>query len=241
MLGFLSIASVLLTAVVASPVAFITPSTNLSALFGNRVRINDGSGLALTVDSGYPTVPDFTPVNGFAAMSAATLSPQDWTFVPQDTNTFLIQSAMFPTMFLSYASFGAPATTPIHSQVVLRGQGNAAIFSLQTIGTGTTVNILIPATGKVLSSWTTTLTDTNTPVTVTNAQAGSIRQTFSIPVVVVTSLTFLCLPFAHQSPTSPMFPSLREHLAPARNCRHVRPQQRDSSSHVPGPSFPPSG
>ncbi|KAJ7481555.1 hypothetical protein FB451DRAFT_131076 [Mycena latifolia] len=185
MLGFLGIAlGVLLTVADAFPVAFVTPAANLTALFGNRVRINDASNLALTVDPGYPTVPDFTPVNGLTAMTTAVISPQDWTLVPQEgTNTFWIQSAMFPSMFISYASFGAPATTPIHSQLVLRGQGNAVPFSLQTIGTGTTVNIQIPATGKVLSSWTTTLTDLTTPVMVTNVQAGSVRQTFTIPVI----------------------------------------------------------
>ncbi|KAJ7057739.1 hypothetical protein C8F01DRAFT_1150927 [Mycena amicta] len=187
MLGFFGIASALLTAVAAAPglgpVAFITPKTNLTSLAGNRVRINDANGNAFTVDAGYPTVPDFTPVNGLAAVSTAAISTQDWTLVPFDTNTFFIQSAMFPNMFLSYASFGAAATTPIHSQVILRGQGNAVPFSLQTIGTGTTVNILVPSTGKVLSSWTTTLSDLNTPVTVTNIQAGSIRQTFTIPVI----------------------------------------------------------
>ncbi|KAJ7020830.1 hypothetical protein C8F04DRAFT_1196119 [Mycena alexandri] len=189
MLSFLSIINFLLTAAVASPVAFITSPTNLTATVGTQVRISDASAFAFTVDPGYPTAPEFTPVNG--APLVAGMTTQEWILVTQATNTFLIQSAAFPTMFISYATFGAPATIPIHSQLVLRSQGNAAIFSLQAIGTGSTVKyihayfepILVPAIGKVVSSWTTTLSDTTTPVTVTNAQAGSVRQTFSIPVV----------------------------------------------------------
>ncbi|KAJ7057738.1 hypothetical protein C8F01DRAFT_321807 [Mycena amicta] len=181
MLGFLSIVGFLLAAAVASPVAFITSHADLTAAVGTTVRISDASAFAFTVDPGYPTAPEFTPVNG--APAVAGMLTQEWTLVTQDTNTFQIQSIAFPTMFISYASFGAPATIPIHSQLVLRGQGNATVFSLQNIGTGTTVNILVPAISKVVSSWTTTLSDTTTPITVTNAQAGSVRQTFSIPVV----------------------------------------------------------
>ncbi|KAJ7481557.1 hypothetical protein FB451DRAFT_131123 [Mycena latifolia] len=162
MLNFLSIASFLLAVAVASPVAFITSTANLTAAVGTTVRISDASAHAFTVDPGYPTAPEFTPVNGATLVTG--MPTQEWILVTQATNTFLIQSAAFPTMFISYASFGASATTPIHSQLVLRGQGNATIFSLQNIGTGTTVNILVPAIGKVVSSWTTTLTDTTTPV-----------------------------------------------------------------------------
>ncbi|KAJ7901290.1 hypothetical protein B0H13DRAFT_2336278 [Mycena leptocephala] len=102
-----------------------------------------------------------------------------WILVPQDPSgtgsTFMIQSATFPDMFISYASFGAPATTPIHSQLVLRGRANAAGFSLQTLAGGNTLNIMVPAIGKVIASWTSTLTDTTTPVTVATLQTGSAK------------------------------------------------------------------
>jgi hypothetical protein len=62
-----------------------------------------------------------------------------WILVPQDVGTFKIQSAMFPNMFISYAAFGSSSTSPIHSQLVLRGNANAAIFSLQTLAGGQTV------------------------------------------------------------------------------------------------------
>ncbi|KAJ7844051.1 hypothetical protein B0H13DRAFT_2364452 [Mycena leptocephala] len=108
-----------------------------------------------------------------------------WILVPQDPSgtgsTFMIQSATFPDMFISYASFGAPATTPIHSQLVLRGSSNAAVLSLQTLAGGNTLNIMVPAIGKVIASWTSTLTDTTTPVTVSTLQTGSAKITACCP------------------------------------------------------------
>ncbi|KAJ7160530.1 hypothetical protein C8R43DRAFT_340909 [Mycena crocata] len=187
MVRFLSLAALLLTIVVASPVApsvkFVTSNASLTAAAGNRVRIIDTNAHSLSVDPGYPTGPEFSPVGGAPALSTATQTNEDWILVPQDGNTFKIQSAPFPDMFLSYASFGAPATSPSHTQLVLRGNANAALFSLQTIGGGTTVNIVVPATGKLVTSWTTTLTDTTTPVTITDGQAAATRQIFTIAVI----------------------------------------------------------
>ncbi|KAF7339007.1 hypothetical protein MVEN_01976900 [Mycena venus] len=178
MLSFLGLAALLLTAAAA-------PTTNLTSLTttGNIVRIHDISNLGWGVDPGYPDAPEFTPVNGVPALPTTTPTNQDWILVPQDVGTFTIESAMFPGMFISYAAFGVSATTPIHSQLVLRGSANAAIFSLQTLAGGQTVNILIPAINKVISSWTTTLTDTTTPITVTNLQAGATRQTFQFIII----------------------------------------------------------
>ncbi|KAF8191026.1 hypothetical protein K438DRAFT_2018452 [Mycena galopus ATCC 62051] len=183
MFSFLSAAALLLTTVIASPVQRITSVSNLTATTGNTVRIIDTSNFQWIVDPGYPQAPEFTPVNGAPALPTTAVTNQDWVLVPQGTNTFTIQSAVFPDMFISYAAFGIPATTPIHSQLVLRGNANAAIFSLQTLSGGNTVNILVPAITKVISSWTTTLSDTTTPITVTNAQAGSTRQTFTLIVI----------------------------------------------------------
>ncbi|KAJ6557165.1 hypothetical protein B0H10DRAFT_2201431 [Mycena sp. CBHHK59/15] len=154
MISFLCLAALLLTAVVASPVTHITSVANLTTSTGTTVRIGDTSGFQFILDPGYPLAQEFTP----------------WVLVPQDNNTFTIQNAHFPNMFISYASFGLSATTPIHSQLVLRGNANAAVFSLQTLSGGLTVNIVIPAINKVLSSWTTTLADATTP-----------RHTCSIP------------------------------------------------------------
>ncbi|KAJ7195772.1 hypothetical protein GGX14DRAFT_674316 [Mycena pura] len=172
MLGFLSFA-VLLVAAAAAPVTDVTLLAALTTP-GNIVRIHDTSNLGWGVDPGYPDAPEFTPVNAITALPTTTPTNQDWILVPQAAGTFKIQSAMFPNMFISYASFGVDATnTPIHSQLVLRTSDNAAIFSLQTLSGGLIVNILIPAIGKVISSWTTTLADLTTPITVTNLQAGS--------------------------------------------------------------------
>ncbi|KAJ7629051.1 hypothetical protein FB45DRAFT_919886 [Roridomyces roridus] len=180
--SILSIALLLATAF-GAPTLNATNSFATLTAAGNIVRIHDVANLGWGVDPGYPDAPEFTPVNGVTALATTTPTNQDWILVPVDTGTFKIQSAMFPDMFISYASIGVPATTPIHSQLVLRGNANAAIFSLQTIAAGQTVNILIPAINKVISSWTTTLTDTTTPITVTNAQAGSTRQTFQFIVI----------------------------------------------------------
>ncbi|KAJ7837980.1 hypothetical protein B0H14DRAFT_2790207 [Mycena olivaceomarginata] len=179
MLSLLSLAALLLTAAAA-------PATNLTALTtttGNIVRIHDIANLGWGVDPAYPDASDYTPVNGVPALPTTTPTNQDWILVPQDVGTFKIQSAMFPNMFISYAAFGSSSTSPIHSQLVLRGNANAAIFSLQTLAGGQTVNILIPAINKVISSWTTTLTDTTTPITVTNLQTGSTRHTFTFTVI----------------------------------------------------------
>ncbi|KAJ6589265.1 hypothetical protein B0H19DRAFT_1248823 [Mycena capillaripes] len=182
MLSFLSLAALLLTTA-ASPVSFVTSFANLTALAGNTVRIVDTNAHSLIVDTGYPQGPEFTPVNGSPALPTTSMTNEDWVLVPVDSATFKIQSANFPSMFISYASFGAPANIPSHSQLILRGNANAALFSLQTLAGGTTVNIVVAATGKVVTSWTTTLVDTSTVVTVTDLQAGSVRQTFSIAVI----------------------------------------------------------
>ncbi|KAJ7762906.1 hypothetical protein B0H16DRAFT_1718739 [Mycena metata] len=122
--------------------AKLTSLANLTS--GNTVRIIDARSYEFMVDPGYPQALDFTPVNSAPPMPTTAMTNQDWVLVPQDTNTFKVQSAVFPNMFTSYASFGVPATKPIHSQLVPRGNANAAVFSLQTVGGGTNVNIVIP-------------------------------------------------------------------------------------------------
>ncbi|KAJ6588893.1 hypothetical protein B0H19DRAFT_1367402 [Mycena capillaripes] len=118
------------------------------------------------------------------ATGGPTLTNQDWILVPQDTNTFKIQSAPFPDMFISYAGIGIPATTPIHSQLVLRGNANAAIFSLRTVNNGTTVNLLIPAINKAVRSWAvSTDADKGSPYTITNFQTGIATQNWEFLVV----------------------------------------------------------
>ncbi|KAJ7488438.1 hypothetical protein FB451DRAFT_1553805 [Mycena latifolia] len=128
MLRFLSLAALLFTAAGASPFTHITSLANLTtATTGTTVRILDINGRQFIVDPGYPQAPEFTPVNGAPALPTGAMTNQD---------TFKIQSAPFPDMFISYASIGIAATTPIHSQLVLRGNANAAVFSLQTISGG---------------------------------------------------------------------------------------------------------
>ncbi|KAJ6563041.1 hypothetical protein DFH09DRAFT_1364199 [Mycena vulgaris] len=186
MFGFIALTALLLTAAVASPVRHVTSIATLTTS-GIVVRIFDINGFQLTVDPGYPQVPEFTPVISATPFPTGGPAPttQDWTLVPQDTNTFLIQSVIFPSMFISYAGFGISATTPTHSQLVLRGTANAAVFSLQNLNGGVNVNILIPAINKVLRSWVTTTADAdrNSPYTVATLQAGTPSQIFEMIVI----------------------------------------------------------
>ncbi|KAJ7601888.1 hypothetical protein DFH06DRAFT_1153306 [Mycena polygramma] len=188
MFSLFSLIVLFLATVTASPMGFVTSFANLTVLASNTVRIVDTNGHSLNVDLGYPQGPEYTPVNGSPSLPTTAATNEDWILIPWDNNTFKIQSAAFPDMLISYASMGAPATIPSHSQLILRGNANAALFSLRTLSGGTTVNIwatsiVVAATGKVVTSWTTTLTDTTTPVTVTDLQAGSTRQTYTIPVI----------------------------------------------------------
>ncbi|KAJ6589789.1 hypothetical protein B0H10DRAFT_2093159, partial [Mycena sp. CBHHK59/15] len=186
MFGFLALTALLLTAAVASPVRHVTSIANLTTT-GIVVRIGDDSGFQLTVDPGYPQAPEFTPVISATPLPTGGPAPtnQDWILVPQDTNTFTIQSVIFPSMFISYAGIGISATTPAHSQLVLRGTANAAVFSVQTLSGGNTVNILIPAINKVLRAWFTTTADADrsSPYSVATLQAGATNQIFEMVVI----------------------------------------------------------
>ncbi|KAJ7033923.1 hypothetical protein C8F04DRAFT_1260419 [Mycena alexandri] len=137
MFGFLALTVLLLTAAVASPVRHVTSIANLTTT-GIVVRIGDDNGFGLTVDPGYPQAPEFTPIISAPALPTG--------------------GAIFPSMFISYAGIGISATTPTHSQLVLRGSANAAAFGVQPLG-GSTVKILIPAINKVLRAWFTTTAD----------------------------------------------------------------------------------
>ncbi|KAJ7138943.1 hypothetical protein C8R46DRAFT_1136575 [Mycena filopes] len=202
MFSFISLAALLvLSTAHASPIT-LTSIANLTV--GTTVRIIDSRNFDFMVDPGYPLAPEFTPVNSATALATTAATAQDWILVPQDTGTFKIQSAMFPDMYISYASIGAAATIPIHSQLILRGNANAAIFSLLTLSGGTKVNIVIPAINKVLTSWTNSLTDTTSPVrsipgsnlsrglllerdiqiTTANTQAAAASQMFTLVVIV---------------------------------------------------------
>ncbi|KAJ7762909.1 hypothetical protein B0H16DRAFT_1805652 [Mycena metata] len=141
MSSFLTFAVLLLLAAThATSAVRLTSLANLT--LGSTVRIVDNRNFQFTVDPGYPGAPEFTPVNAAAAMPTTTMTPQDWVLIPQNSTAFMIQSAIFPSMFISYASFGIAATNQIHSQLVLRGTANAAVFSLQTLSGGTTVKYL---------------------------------------------------------------------------------------------------
>ncbi|KAF8198841.1 hypothetical protein K438DRAFT_1823823 [Mycena galopus ATCC 62051] len=186
MFGFLALTALLLTAAVASPVRHVTSIANLTTA-GVSIRIGDDSGFQLTVDPGYPQAPEFTPVISATPLPTNGPAPslQDWIIVPQDTNTFTIQSVIFPSMFISYAGIGISATTPTHGQLVLRGTDNAAVFSLQTLSSGLTVNIVIPAINKVLRAWFTTTADADrsSPYSVATLQAGATSQIFEMVVI----------------------------------------------------------
>ncbi|KAJ7876203.1 hypothetical protein B0H13DRAFT_1893785, partial [Mycena leptocephala] len=186
MFGFLSLTALLLTAAVASPVRHVTSIANLTST-GIVVRINDNAGFQLTVDPGYPQAPEFTPVISAAPTPTGGPAPtnQDWILIPQDTNTFTIQSVIFPGMFISYAGIGISATTPSHSQLVLRGTANAAVFGIQTLSGGLAVNILIPAINKVLRGWFTTTADADrsSPYSIANLQGGAASQVFQMTVI----------------------------------------------------------
>ncbi|KAJ7027308.1 hypothetical protein C8F04DRAFT_1238116 [Mycena alexandri] len=137
MSSFFSLALLLVLATTHASAVRLTSLANLT--LGSTVRILDTRNFEFTVDPGYPQAPEFTPVNGAPAQPTTAMTTQDWILIPQNTTAFTIQSAVFPSMFISYAGFGIPAITPIHSQLVLRGSANAAVFSLQTINGGTNV------------------------------------------------------------------------------------------------------
>ncbi|KAJ6534943.1 hypothetical protein B0H19DRAFT_1271617 [Mycena capillaripes] len=115
----------------------VTSINDLLAAPGSIARIADTNGHEWSVDPSYPDAPEFSPVVGVPELSTAAPTLQDasihWFLVPSDNNTFKIQSVLVPDKFLSYVAIGVPATSAIHSQVVLRGSANAALFSLQSI------------------------------------------------------------------------------------------------------------
>ncbi|KAJ6469811.1 hypothetical protein C8R45DRAFT_1015977 [Mycena sanguinolenta] len=143
----------------------ITSISDLLAAPGSIARISDNNGQEWSVDPTYPDVPEFTPVVGVPELSTAAPTLQDWFLVPSDNNTFKIQSVLVPDKFLSYVAIRVPATSAIHSQIVLRGSANAAIFSLQSINNQQVVNIIIPSIGKLVTTWKTGLADPTNPVT----------------------------------------------------------------------------
>ncbi|KAJ7919612.1 hypothetical protein B0H13DRAFT_2656670 [Mycena leptocephala] len=109
MLTLLTLAALLFTTAAGSPGTRITSLANLAAAAGSVVRIHDTSNFQFTIDPNYPQAPEFTPINVTNILQ--------WVLVPQTNTTFTIQSLLFPNMSISYASFGVPATTPIHSSL----------------------------------------------------------------------------------------------------------------------------
>ncbi|KAJ7908728.1 hypothetical protein B0H13DRAFT_2331099 [Mycena leptocephala] len=142
-----------------------------------------------SVDPTYPDVPEFTPVVGVPELSTVAPTLQDattqWFLVPNNNNTFKIQSVLVPDKFVSYVAIGVPATSAIHSQIVLRGSANAALFSLQPISNLQSVNIIVPAISKLVTSWKSALADPATPVTLANQQVGAVGQTQSFLIAII--------------------------------------------------------
>ncbi|KAJ7431492.1 hypothetical protein FB451DRAFT_1266912 [Mycena latifolia] len=169
----------------SSGLTTITSVSDLLAAPGSIARIADTNGQEWSVDPTYPDVPEFSPVVGMPELSTAAPTLQDWFLVPSDNNTFKIQSVLVPDRFLSYVAIGVPATSAIHSQIVLRGSANAALFSLQSINNQQVVNIIIPATSKLVTTWKTGLADPANPVTLADRQVGAVgqTQTFSINII----------------------------------------------------------
>ncbi|KAJ7015919.1 hypothetical protein C8F04DRAFT_1283886 [Mycena alexandri] len=162
----------------------ITSISDLLAAPGSIVRIADTNGHEWSVDPTYPDVPEFSPVVGVPELSTAAPTLQDWFLVPSDNNTFTIQSVLVPDKFLSYVAIGVPATSAIHSQIVLRGSTNAALFSLQSISNLTSVNIIVPAISKLVTTWTSGLVDPATPVTLADRQVPmSQKQSYAISII----------------------------------------------------------
>ncbi|KAJ7482009.1 hypothetical protein FB451DRAFT_1394611 [Mycena latifolia] len=77
--------------------------------------------------------------------------------------------------YLSYASFNASGTG-IHSQLVLRQNATAAVFSKQVVGPGATVNLVVPATGKVITSWSTPGSIAADPATHLNQESSGVSR-----------------------------------------------------------------
>ncbi|KAJ6560499.1 hypothetical protein DFH09DRAFT_1083374 [Mycena vulgaris] len=156
MFAFLALAALALNTAAASP-RFnpITSISDVTAAAGVSVRIFEQFGHWLSLDPNYPGAPEFSP----------------WFLVQQDNSTVKIQSVLFPDMFISYPTFGVSLTPPTHSMLVLRDNANAALFSITPINGVARVklrcllvrSIKVPAVGKSLTTWATTLNDTAVP------------------------------------------------------------------------------
>ncbi|KAJ7085568.1 hypothetical protein C8R44DRAFT_821465 [Mycena epipterygia] len=173
----------------SSGLTTITSISSLLAAPGSIARIADTNGHEWSVDPTYPDTPEFSPVVGVPELSTATPTLQgrtQWFLVPSDNNTFTIQSVLVPDKFLSYVAIGVPATSGIHSQIVLRGSAVAALFSLQPINNQQAVNIIVPAIGKLVATWKSGLADPATPVTLADRQAaGPAGQTQSYAISII--------------------------------------------------------
>ncbi|KAJ6474576.1 hypothetical protein DFH09DRAFT_1109501 [Mycena vulgaris] len=203
MLNILTFAT-LISAASSSGVAKITSIGDLLAAPGSIVRIADTNGHEWSVDPTYPDVPEFSPVVGVPELSTAAPTLQDWFLVPSNNNTVKIQSVLVPDKFLSYVAIGVPVTSGIHSQIVLRGSANAALFSLQAINNQQSVNIIVPAISKLVTTWKSGLADPATPVTLADGQVGTVGQiqNFAISIIGKSSMFEMDVP-----PTDTPFPT----------------------------------
>ncbi|KAJ7121510.1 hypothetical protein C8R44DRAFT_786374 [Mycena epipterygia] len=133
-----------------------TTDLAVAAASTSLVRILDVVGNAFTVDGNYNGGQEFVPVNSFANGPFVGATSQDWILVPQtaDNSTFLMQSAVFPTTFLSYSSIGAKGgSAGEHAQLNTRFQPNAAVWSFQAQTTPNLMIVAVLGIGKGVYSW----------------------------------------------------------------------------------------
>ncbi|KAJ7121508.1 hypothetical protein C8R44DRAFT_981620 [Mycena epipterygia] len=159
MVNFLSLAILFSAVTVGSALKVVGSTTELVAAAASTslVRIIDILGNAFNVDLDYGDS-EFVPVNSFPNGPFVGTTNSDWIMVPQSTNnsTFLLQSAFFTDLFVSYSTInivGSELGPGRHAALLLRAKANAAVFSFQATSAAGLFNVLVPAVGQAVWSW----------------------------------------------------------------------------------------
>ncbi|KAJ6542312.1 hypothetical protein DFH09DRAFT_1173999, partial [Mycena vulgaris] len=110
---------------------------------------------------------------------------ENWLLVPQAaTGTFILQSVLSPSVFVSYSTFGQGSS----GSVVIASNTSPTVFRMQTVGNGPAVNLLEVSTNFTLTAWNnpdpTTRTNPATPLTMEVLNTPrSVIQSFTVQIV----------------------------------------------------------
>ncbi|KAE9389710.1 hypothetical protein BT96DRAFT_926388, partial [Gymnopus androsaceus JB14] len=143
----------------------------LVAFTGNLLNLNFDVGMNTNAIIGFP--------------NTAGAPNQNWFLVPQSANAsqFTIQSAAFPSFFVSYATAAVGDAIEKHSQVVA-SDSYATVFEMELVGSGPKVNLIDVASGYVLTSW-----DNADPVTWNDPTTPLTMENFNMPKSEMQSFT----------------------------------------------------